>query len=92
MLSALSTLHERRERPRSQSCLPFLFASASSFDFSNCPGHRRFPSAARRGRLVVFPDSLVEKSPSDPYKYRALTLPNGLRVLLASDPKVAAAA
>ena len=40
------------------------------------------------GKRIVFPDGLVEKSPSDKYAYRALTLPNGLRVLLASDPKV----
>jgi hypothetical protein len=38
------------------------------------------------GELLVHPESLIDKSPSDPRAYRALTLPNGLRVLLASDP------
>ena len=44
------------------------------------------------GKLIVYPDGIVEKSPSDKYAYRALTLPNGLRVLLASDPKADTAA
>ena len=44
------------------------------------------------GRLIVHPETLIEKSPSDQNLYRALTLPNGLRVLLASDPKSHSAA
>ena len=44
------------------------------------------------GKLIVYPSEVVEKSPSDQYSYRALTLPNGLRVLLASDPKADTAA
>lgn len=36
------------------------------------------------GKLTMGPP--VEKSPADLRSYRALTLPNGLRVLLASDP------
>eukprot|EP00283_Hemiselmis_rufescens_P014323 CAMPEP_0173441206 /NCGR_PEP_ID=MMETSP1357-20121228/23831_1 /TAXON_ID=77926 /ORGANISM="Hemiselmis rufescens, Strain PCC563" /LENGTH=1140 /DNA_ID=CAMNT_0014406771 /DNA_START=93 /DNA_END=3515 /DNA_ORIENTATION=+ len=38
------------------------------------------------GKLVVGKDGEVEKSPEDRRSYRTLTLPNGLRVLLASDP------
>lgn len=44
------------------------------------------------GQLVVLPDGIVETSESDKKQYRALTLPNGLRVLLASDPKTDTAA
>ena len=44
------------------------------------------------GKLVVLPPAAVEKSPSDEKDYRAMTLPNGLRVLLASDPKADQAA
>ena len=44
------------------------------------------------GKLIVLPPSTVEKSPADDKDYRALTLPNGLRVLLASDPKADTAA
>lgn len=43
------------------------------------------------GKLVVLPTP-PQKSPSDEKEYRALTLPNGLRVLLASDPKADTAA
>ena len=39
------------------------------------------------GKKVVLPDLEVEKSPADTRSYRALTLANGLRVLLASDPR-----
>ena len=39
------------------------------------------------GQKIVLPDPEVEKSPSDTRSYRALTLANGLRVLLASDPR-----
>jgi insulysin len=42
------------------------------------------------GKLVKGAE--VEKSPSDKRSYRALTLPNGLRVLLASDPNTNKAA
>ena len=43
------------------------------------------------GKLIVLPNP-PQKSPSDEKDYRALTLPNGLRVLLASDPKADTAA
>ena len=39
------------------------------------------------GKKVVLPDLEVEKSPADTRSYRALTLANGLRVLLSSDPR-----
>ena len=44
------------------------------------------------GKLVVLPPGIIRKSPADEKEYRALTLPNGLRVLLASDPKADTAA
>jgi hypothetical protein len=44
------------------------------------------------GKLIVMPPNTVEKSPADDKEYRALTLANGLRVLLASDPKADTAA
>ena len=44
------------------------------------------------GRKIVYPDYTVEKSPADTRSYRALTLRNGLRVLLASDSKAEQAA
>jgi len=44
------------------------------------------------GKLVVLPPNSIDKSPSDDKNYRGLTLPNGLRVLLASDPKADTAA
>jgi len=44
------------------------------------------------GKLVVLPPNAVQQSPSDEKSYRAMTLPNGLRVLLASDPKADQAA
>lgn len=39
------------------------------------------------GKLVVLKDGTVEQSPADNKKYRALTLPNGLRVSLLVQPK-----
>ena len=44
------------------------------------------------GKLVVLPPGAVEKSPADDKMYRALTLANGLRVLLVSDQKADTAA
>ena len=44
------------------------------------------------GKLVVLPPDAVQKSPADSKTYRAMTLPNGLRVLLTSDPAADAAA
>ena len=44
------------------------------------------------GKLVVLPPDAVQKSPADNKEYRAMTLPNGLRVLLTSDPTADAAA
>jgi len=44
------------------------------------------------GKKIVLPDGIVEKSEQDRRSYRALTLPNGLRVFLASDPKADQAA
>jgi len=44
------------------------------------------------GRIIVLPSGAVEKSPADEKDYRAMTLANGLRVLLTSDPKADTAA
>jgi hypothetical protein len=44
------------------------------------------------GKLLVLPEDQIEKSPADDKLYRALTLPNGLRVLLTSDAKADTAA
>jgi len=44
------------------------------------------------GKKVVLPGGTVRSSALDRRSYRALTLPNGLRVLLASDPKADTAA
>eukprot|EP00960_Hanusia_phi_P002949 87728-Hanusia_phi.AAC.1 len=44
------------------------------------------------GEMLVDPDGTVEKSPADKRSYRSLVLANGLRVLIASDPKVETAA
>jgi len=40
------------------------------------------------GRIMVDPEGTVETSPADKRSYRSLVLANGLRVLIASDPKV----
>uniref|UniRef100_A0A6T8KCF8 Peptidase M16 N-terminal domain-containing protein n=1 Tax=Hemiselmis andersenii TaxID=464988 RepID=A0A6T8KCF8_HEMAN len=55
--------------------------SVSAIEDAFGEGVRKAP-----GKLIVGKDGSVEKSPEDKRSYRTLTLPNGLRVLLASDP------